>query len=96
MLTVRMGRNGGVQQLELSGMVSLHIANEKWGRIRVQLDNQDTKGVQLQTHPNIDKELFKMRSQVSCFVIQIVLEVFLLLNLMVLFVNCLYLIDVKC
>lgn len=95
MLTVRMGRNGGVQQLELSGMVSLHIANEKWGRIRVQLDNQDTKGVQLQTHPNIDKELFKMRSQVSCFVIQIVLEVFLLLNLMVLFVNCLYLIDVK-
>lgn len=61
---VRVGRDGGVQQFELSGLVTLHIGNEKWGRIRVQLENKDTRGVQLQTHPNVDKELFKLRSQV--------------------------------
>lgn len=59
-----MGRDGGVQQLELLGLVTLHIGDEKWGRVRVLLDNQDIRGVQLQTHPNVDKELFKLRSQV--------------------------------
>ncbi|KAL3275968.1 hypothetical protein HHI36_020700 [Cryptolaemus montrouzieri] len=64
-LIVRMGRDGGVQQFELAGLITLHIGNEKWGRIRVQLENQDTRGVQLQTHPNVDKELFKLRSQIG-------------------------------
>lgn len=59
-----MGRDGGVQQFELLGLVTLHIGDERWGRIRVQLDNKDTHSVQLQTHPNVDKELFKLRSQV--------------------------------
>lgn len=60
-----MGRDGGVQQFELLGLVTLHIGDEKWGRIRVQLENKDIRGVQLQTHPNVDKELFKLRSQVQ-------------------------------
>lgn len=47
-LVVRMGRDGGVQQLELLGLVTLHIGDEKWGRIRVQLENKDIRGVQLQ------------------------------------------------
>ncbi|KAK9881564.1 hypothetical protein WA026_016439 [Henosepilachna vigintioctopunctata] len=64
-LVVRMGRDGGVQNFELSGLITLHIGNEKWGRIRVQLENQDNRGVQLQTHPNVDKELFKLRSQIG-------------------------------
>lgn len=64
-LVVRMGRDGGVQQFELLGLVTLHIGDERWGRIRVQLENKDTHGVQLQTHPNVDKELFKLRSQIG-------------------------------
>jgi len=64
-VTIRMGRDGGVQQFELSGLLTLHIGNEKFGRIRVQLENGDTRGVQLQTHPNVDKELFKLRSQIG-------------------------------
>ncbi|EFA00195.2 coatomer subunit delta [Tribolium castaneum] len=64
-LIVRMGRDGGVQQFELLGLVTLHIGDEKWGRIRVQLENKDTRGIQLQTHPNVDKELFKLRSQIG-------------------------------
>lgn len=64
-ISIQMGRDGGVQQFELLGLVTLHIGNEKWGRIRVQLDNQDSRGIQLQTHPNVDKELFKLRSQIG-------------------------------
>ena len=66
-LIVKMGRDGGIQTFELLGLITLHVGNEKWGRIRVQLENQDTRGVQLQTHPNVDKELFKMKSQVVQF-----------------------------
>lgn len=64
-LIVSLGRDGGVQQFEVLGLVTLHIGNEKWGRIRVQLENKDTRGVQLQTHPQVDKELFKLRSQIG-------------------------------
>lgn len=60
-----MSRDGGVQSLELHGLVTLNISDEKWGRIRVQLENKDTKGVQLQTHPNVDKELFRMQGQIG-------------------------------
>ncbi|KAF7282821.1 coatomer subunit delta isoform X2 [Rhynchophorus ferrugineus] len=64
-LIVRMGRDGGVQQFEVLGLVTLHIGDEKYGRIRVQLENKDTRGVQLQTHPQVDKELFKLKSQIG-------------------------------
>ena len=60
-----MGRDGGVQSFELAGLITLHIGNEQWGRIRVKLDNNDSRGVQLQTHPNVDKELFRMKSLVG-------------------------------
>lgn len=61
-LVVRIGRDGGLQQFELSGLLTLRITDENLGRIKVQLQNDDTHGIQLQTHPNVDKELFKTRS----------------------------------
>ncbi|XP_067639810.1 coatomer subunit delta [Eurosta solidaginis] len=61
-LTVRLGRDGGLQQFELSGLLTLRISEENFGRIKVHLNNNDTHGIQLQTHPNVDKELFKTRS----------------------------------
>lgn len=64
-LTIRMGKDGGVQQFELSGMLTLRITDEKYGRIRVQLENNDQRGIQLQTHPNVDKELFKSKHQIG-------------------------------
>lgn len=64
-LLLRVGRDGGLQSMELHGLVTLRISDEKWGRIRVQLENNDTRGIQLQTHPNVDKELFKSKSQVG-------------------------------
>lgn len=64
-LTVKTGRYGGIQQFELHGLVALHISDEKWGRIKIQFDNKDTRGVQLQTHPNVDKELFRSKGQIG-------------------------------
>lgn len=64
-LVVRLGRDGGVQDFELHGLTTLHIRDQRWTRIRIQLENQNNHGIQLQTHPNVDKELFKMHSQVS-------------------------------
>ncbi|EEB13626.1 Coatomer subunit delta, putative [Pediculus humanus corporis] len=64
-LTLRVGRDGGIQSFELHGLVTLRISDEKWGRLRVQLENKDDRGIQLQTHPNVDKELFKMKSQIG-------------------------------
>ncbi|XP_008554465.1 coatomer subunit delta [Microplitis demolitor] len=64
-LNVRIGRDGGVQHFELHGLVTLHIKDEKWGRIRVQLENNDTRGIQLQTHPNVDKDLFRTHGQIG-------------------------------
>lgn len=64
-LVVRIGRDGGLQTFELSGLLTLRITDEKFGKIRVQLENNDTRGIQLQTHPNVDKELFKTKGQIG-------------------------------
>ncbi|XP_077299376.1 coatomer subunit delta [Arctopsyche grandis] len=58
-LSVRIGRDGGIQNFELSGLLTLHISDEQYGRLKVHINNQDTRGIQLQTHPNVDKELFR-------------------------------------
>ncbi|KAK9510370.1 hypothetical protein O3M35_005171 [Rhynocoris fuscipes] len=64
-LVVVVGKDGGIQNLELHGLVTLRISDEKFGKIRVHLENKDKRGIQLQTHPNVDKELFKMKSQIG-------------------------------
>lgn len=64
-IIVRIGRDGGLQGFELSGLLTLRISDEKYGRIKVQLENTDQRGIQLQTHPNVDKELFKSKCQIG-------------------------------
>lgn len=64
-IVVRIGRDGGLQGFELSGLLTLRISDEKYGRIKVQLQNLDQRGIQLQTHPNVDKELFKSKGQIG-------------------------------
>lgn len=46
-------------------MLTLRISDERFGRVKIALENVDTKGLQLQTHPNVDKELFKQRSHIG-------------------------------
>lgn len=64
-LTVRIGRDGGLQAFELAGLLTLRISDEKYGKIKIFLDNNDQRGIQLQTHPNIDKELFRTKAQIA-------------------------------
>lgn len=52
------GRDGGVRNFELHGLVSLRISNEKYQKIILQF-NTESGSIPLQTHPNVDKELFK-------------------------------------
>lgn len=47
-LVVVVGRDGGVQTLELHGLVTLRITEEKLGKIKVSLENKDNRGIQLQ------------------------------------------------
>ncbi|KAH8236052.1 hypothetical protein KR038_011325, partial [Drosophila bunnanda] len=64
-LVVRLGRDGGVQQFENSGLLTLRITDEAYGRILLKLSPNHTQGLQLQTHPNVDKELFKSRNTIG-------------------------------
>ncbi|KAL4707066.1 hypothetical protein ACJJTC_011392 [Scirpophaga incertulas] len=59
------GRDGDVQNFELSGLLTLRISNEQFGRIRVHVDNRDTRPLQLQTHPNVDKEAFRSQGVIG-------------------------------
>uniref|UniRef100_UPI00358FBCE2 coatomer subunit delta n=1 Tax=Myxine glutinosa TaxID=7769 RepID=UPI00358FBCE2 len=57
-LSVQCGRDGGLLSLEILGLISLHLNDEKFGKIQVMVANGDRKGAQLQTHPNVDRKLF--------------------------------------
>lgn len=57
-MTMLCGRDGGLQNLEVHGIITLRVTDEKFGRIRIHVENEDKKGIQLQTHPNVDKKLF--------------------------------------
>lgn len=64
-IVVRIDRDGSLQAFELSGLLTLRITDEKLARIKVEVQNNDAKGIQLQTHPNVDKELFKTRGLIG-------------------------------
>lgn len=51
--------------MEVSGMLTLRISDEQFGRVKLQVRNPGTKGIQLQTHPNIDKELLRSKTQIG-------------------------------
>lgn len=56
------GREGGLHNLEIHGLATLKITNDRFGRVKIAFLNGDSKGIQLQTHPNVDKKLFQSAS----------------------------------
>ncbi|XP_071484198.1 coatomer subunit delta-like [Diadema antillarum] len=64
-MTVSTGRDGGLQALDVHGMITLRISDQKFGKIRIAVANNDEKGAQLQTHPNVDKKLFSTQSHIG-------------------------------
>ncbi|XP_005107188.1 coatomer subunit delta [Aplysia californica] len=64
-ISLTAGRDGGLQNLEVHGILRLRINEEKAGLIQIAVNNNDDKGIQLQTHPNVDKKAFAQSSIVS-------------------------------
>ncbi|CAB3990872.1 Coatomer subunit delta [Paramuricea clavata] len=56
------GRDGGLQNMEVRGLMLLRISEAEYGRITIAVDNDDKLGFQMQTHPNVDKKLFNQDS----------------------------------
>lgn len=50
-ISLTCGRDGGLQNMEVLGMVTLRVTDEKNGRIRLVINNSDNKGLQLQVGP---------------------------------------------
>ena len=55
------GRDGGLQSMEVLGLLTLRVSEESFGRVKLFLQNTTNKAIQLQTHPNIDKDLFRTK-----------------------------------
>ncbi|XP_069038780.1 archain 1a [Lepisosteus oculatus] len=64
-ISLTCGRDGGLQNMEVLGMITLRVSEDKSGRIRLHVHNDDKKGLQLQTHPNVDKKLFTAESLIG-------------------------------
>ena len=57
-LSVRCGRDGGVESLEVHGMIMLRVKSEEYGRIVVITTNKESRNIQLQV-----KEYFPIRGE---------------------------------
>ncbi|XP_050690305.1 coatomer subunit delta-like [Eriocheir sinensis] len=64
-LVVHAGRDGGLKTMEVQGILKLRISDSDYGFIKVQVDNTETRPVQLQTHPNVDRELWRSCGQIG-------------------------------
>ena len=47
-ITLIAGRDGGLQNMEIRGLVLLRIADAQFGKIRLSLENTDDRGFQMQ------------------------------------------------
>lgn len=64
-VVVRAGRDGGLQNMEVQGILKLRITDSDHGYIKVQVDNTENRPIQLQTHPNVDRELWRSCCQIG-------------------------------
>ena len=47
-ITLTAGRDGGLQNMEVRGLVLLRIADAQFGKIRLSVENNDDRGFQMQ------------------------------------------------
>eukprot|EP00096_Caligus_rogercresseyi_P002137 TRINITY_DN1402_c0_g1_i1.p1 TRINITY_DN1402_c0_g1~~TRINITY_DN1402_c0_g1_i1.p1 ORF type:complete len:547 (+),score=176.22 TRINITY_DN1402_c0_g1_i1:62-1642(+) len=61
------GRDGGLENMEISGMLTLRISDESMARIKLQLEDSSNSMslVHLQAHPNIDKDMLRKANQIG-------------------------------
>ena len=49
-ITLTAGRDGGLQSMEIRGLILLRVADAQFGKIRLNMENNDDKGFQMQVH----------------------------------------------
>uniref|UniRef100_A0A914UQZ1 Coatomer subunit delta n=1 Tax=Plectus sambesii TaxID=2011161 RepID=A0A914UQZ1_9BILA len=54
-MNVVIPRDGGLDSMEVLGLIALRVSDPQFNTVKLQLENRDTRGAQLQTHPNLDK-----------------------------------------
>ncbi|KAK3851466.1 hypothetical protein Pcinc_041888 [Petrolisthes cinctipes] len=64
-IVLHAGRDGGLQNMEIQGILKLRITDSDSGFIKIQVENTDTRPIQIQTHPNVDRELWKTKGQIG-------------------------------
>jgi hypothetical protein len=47
-ISLVMSRDGGLQNLEVHGLMTLRVADEKYTKVKLLVENNDKKGAQLQ------------------------------------------------
>ncbi|KAJ3128416.1 Coatomer subunit delta [Nowakowskiella sp. JEL0407] len=57
-VTVKANRDGGLENMEIKGKLTLTVSDPAKGLIRLSLKNPQDSNTQFQTHPQIDKKLF--------------------------------------
>ncbi|KAG2435159.1 hypothetical protein HXX76_007243 [Chlamydomonas incerta] len=57
-LSVTLNKQGGVENLEVQGTMSLVVNTDEEAFIRIAVNSGANKGFQFKTHPNIDKNLY--------------------------------------
>lgn len=64
-ITLTALRDGGLQNLEIHGMVTLKVSDERMACVKLQIETKDENESVLQTHPNLDKDLFRTHQQLA-------------------------------
>lgn len=64
-MNVTINRHGGIQNLEIQGLLQLKVNDEKSAKCKIRMSTKRSTDVQLQTHPNVDKKLFQNESLIA-------------------------------
>lgn len=52
-------RDGGLEQMEVRGTLTLRVGEGASGKLRLQLQAANDPAINFKTHPNVDKNIFK-------------------------------------
>lgn len=58
-ITLGVSRDGGLNNMEVKGTMLVNITDAAVGKVRLHIDTDPSKNIPFQTHPNVDKKLFK-------------------------------------
>ncbi|OZJ05895.1 hypothetical protein BZG36_00895 [Bifiguratus adelaidae] len=64
-MAVVVNRDGGLEHMEVKGDVKMKIDSADKARIRLLVNHADDEAIQFQTHPNVDKALFRKNSIIA-------------------------------